>query len=338
MGSEDDTVIDVPAHQSIGWPLHDDSGVVTDSALEEQLELVRTKAVSQVAGVFGPASMTWRNNREAILFLAAGRALLLQLAHPWIAAAVAEHSTALTDPFVRFRRTFKVVFTMIFGTLDQAMAAARSLHRRHSLISGTLPEAAGPFAAGSPYYANNISALRWVSATLSDSAMVAHDLVLGPLCEADRAQFYTESLWFAGLFGIPSTLLPADYMGLNAYVGAMCDSDILTVSAAGRRIAAEIFAWRGSWFRIPGRYRVLTAGMLPERLRRDFGLNYADAEQRSSERALRLIRHAYRLLPTRLRYVGPYHEALQRLAGTPNPDLLTRFANRLWMGSPSLAD
>jgi uncharacterized protein (DUF2236 family) len=215
MGSEDYTVIDVPAHQSIGWPLHDDSGVVTDSALEEQLELVRTKAVSQVAGVFGPASMTWRNNREAILFLAAGRALLLQLAHPWIAAAVAEHSTALTDPFVRFRRTFKVVFTMIFGTLDQAMAAARSLHRRHSLISGTLPEAAGPFAAGSPYYANNISALRWVSATLSDSAMVAHDLVLGPLCEADRAQFYTESLWFAACLEFrPPCFLPTTWVSM----------------------------------------------------------------------------------------------------------------------------
>jgi uncharacterized protein (DUF2236 family) len=34
--------------------------------------------------------MTWRVNREAILFLAAGRALLLQLAHPWVAAAVAD--------------------------------------------------------------------------------------------------------------------------------------------------------------------------------------------------------------------------------------------------------
>ncbi len=168
--------------------------------------------------------------------------------------------------------------------------------------------------------------------------MVAHDLVLGPLCAADRAQLYAESQRFAGLFGIPRTLLPADYMGLNAYVAAMCDSDILTVSAAGRRVATEILAWRGSWFRIPATYRALTSGMLPERLRRDFGLPYADAEQRSSEHALRLIRHAYRLLPTRLRYVGPYHEARQRLAGRRDPDVLTRLANRLWMGSPSLAD
>jgi len=81
-------------YQGVGWPLHDDSGIVTATALEEQLELVRASSVSTAAGVFGPASMTWRMNREAILFLAAGRALLLQLAHPWIAAAVADHSGA----------------------------------------------------------------------------------------------------------------------------------------------------------------------------------------------------------------------------------------------------
>jgi uncharacterized protein (DUF2236 family) len=333
-----DRFIGHPTDQHFGWPLHDDFGIVTERDLEEQLELVRSNASSPVAGVFGPASVTWRMNREAILFLAAGRALLLQLAHPWIAAAVAEHSSALSDPIVRFHRTFKVVFTMVFGTMDEAFAAARRLHRRHCGIRGVLPDAVGPFKAGSPYHANNISALRWVSATLSDSAMAAHDLVLGPLCAADRAQLYAEGRRFAGLFGIPRTLLPADYMGLNAYVAAMCDSDILTVSAAGRRIATEILAWRGSWFRIPATYRALTSDMLPERLRRDFGLALADAEQRSSERALNLIRSTYRQLPTRLRYVGPYHEARQRLAGRRDPDVLTRLANRLWMGSPSLAD
>jgi len=80
----------------------------------------------------------------------------------------------------------------------------------------------------------------------------------------------------------------------------------------------------------------LTSGTLPERLRRDFGLSYSETERRSSERALNLIRRAYQLLPVRLRYVGPYHEAQQRLAGSANPDILTRIANRLWIGQPSL--
>src|SRR6266480_4558490 len=133
--------------QRLGWPLHDDSGIVSGALLEEQLELIRARVTSPLAGVFGPSSMTWRMNRESILFLAAGRALRLQLAHPWVAAAVADHSKALTDPVARFHRTFRVVFRMVFGTVDQAFAAARSLHRRHGSITGVLPEAVGPFEA-----------------------------------------------------------------------------------------------------------------------------------------------------------------------------------------------
>src|ERR1041385_4026088 len=187
--------------QHLGWPLHDDLGVVNEALLEEQLELIRARTASLLAGVFGPGSMTWRMNREPILFLAAGSPSLLQLAHPWVAAAVADHSKALTDPVARFHRTFKVVFTMVFGTVDQAFAAARSMHRRHESITGVLPEAVGPFEAGSSYRANNISAMQWVYATLSDSALAAHDLVFGPLDPADRARLYSESQLFAAMFG-----------------------------------------------------------------------------------------------------------------------------------------
>jgi uncharacterized protein (DUF2236 family) len=323
--------------QHFGWPLHDDSGPVTGTLLEEQLELIRAHTGSANAGVFGPSSMTWRMNREAILFMAAGRALLLQLAHPWVAAAVADHSKALTDPIARFRRTFKVVFTMVFGTVDQAFAAARSLHRRHGSITGVLPDAVGPFKAGSAYCANNISALRWVYATLSDSALAAHDLVLGGLDPAERARLYSESQRFAAMFGIPAHVLPTDYTGLSGYVQAMCDSDILTVSAAARHIAAQIFAPSRIW-RVPRTYMALTSGMLPERLRKNFGLAYGDTERHRSERAIGWIRRVYPVLPARLRYVGPYHEAQQRLAGRSNPDIPTRLANRLWIGQWSLAD
>jgi len=337
MSSADQRRDDNSDHR-LGWSLHDDLGVVSDTLLEEQLEFIRAHTGSAVAGVFGPTSMTWRMNREAILFLAAGRALLLQLAHPWIAAAVADHSRALTDPISRFHRTFKVVFTMVFGTVDQAFAAARSLQHRHSSITGVLLEAIGPFKAGSPYCANNISALRWVYATLSESALVAHDLVLGPLCPAERARLYSESQLFARMFGIPQNLLPAGYTGLNTYMQAMYESDILTVSAAARGVAVQIFAPSKTWLRVPKTYMALTSGMLPERLRRDFGLSYAEAERHLCERAVALVRRVYPHLPERLRHVGPYHEAQQRLAGRLKPDLPARLANRLWIGQRSLAD
>src|SRR5947209_18179731 len=84
--------------QRLGWPLHDGLGVVTAATPEEQLELIRARTLSPLAGVFGPASMTWRLNRDAILFLPAGQASLLQLPHPTVTASVADHSKPLTDP------------------------------------------------------------------------------------------------------------------------------------------------------------------------------------------------------------------------------------------------
>src|SRR3954449_12316270 len=110
------------------------------AALEQSLALVRSHAAGSKAGVFGPSSQIWRIDREAAVFLGAGRALLLQLAHPWVAAAIAQHSRSLADPIGRFHRTFSIVFTMVFGTTGQALAAARRLHRRHAAISGTLGE------------------------------------------------------------------------------------------------------------------------------------------------------------------------------------------------------
>src|SRR6201995_2745772 len=146
--------------------LSKDIPLLTDEDLESSLVAVRQAAAGPIEGIFGPASLTWRVDREAAVFLGAGRALLLQLAHPWVAAAIAEHSRTVDDPIGRFHRTFAVVFTMVFGTLDQALSAARALHRRHALIHGPLPITVGPFRAGSPYQANDLAALLWIYATL----------------------------------------------------------------------------------------------------------------------------------------------------------------------------
>jgi uncharacterized protein (DUF2236 family) len=144
----------------------DYSELASSEGLERELQRVRAAAAGDAQGVFGPRSFTWQIDRESAIFFGAGRALLLQLAHPWVAAAIKRHSNAFADPVGRFHRAFSTVFAMVFGTLDQSMNAARRLHRRHASITGRLPRTAGPFALGSPYHANTIPALRWVYATL----------------------------------------------------------------------------------------------------------------------------------------------------------------------------
>jgi uncharacterized protein (DUF2236 family) len=311
--------------------------LISESDLSSTLEIVRAEAAGSAEGIFGPASVTWRIDREAVIFLGAGRALLLQLAHPWVSAAIAEHSRTLADPIGRFHRTFELMFTMVFGSRDGALAAARRLHRRHAMITGALPDAIGPFAGGSAYHANDLAALRWVHATLVETAAMAHDLVLPPLAIEQRERYWAESRLFAGLFGLKLSDLPADWAAFADYNAAMAQSDTLTVSAAAREVAGQIFTG-GRWLRPPRWYLALSAGMLPERLRAGFAFDVDERDRRAADRALAWLRRIYPHLPTRLRYVGPYHEAQARLQGKAQPDLATRCLNRAWIGRPRLAD
>lgn len=306
--------------------------IVSGEDLERELREIEAHAPGRIEGVFGPASLTWRVHREATIFLGAGRALLLQLAHPWVAAAIAEHSRTLADPIGRFHRTFNITFTLVFGTLDQALRAARHLHRRHSAIQGVLPKAVGSFAAGSRYRANDVAALRWVYATLIESALMAHDLVLPAVTAQERELYYGESRRFAALFGVPASALPPDWAGFAAYCEAMGQPGSLAVSDAARAIAAEIFVGAGLCVRAPRWYKALTAQMLPPHLREGFELRGGDVEPRMAVQAVARARRLYPALPERLRHVGPYQEAMTRLAGRARPDLVTQLVNRLWIG------
>jgi uncharacterized protein (DUF2236 family) len=310
--------------------------MVDEKDLEAALDLVRARAAGAAAGVFGPDTLTWRIDREAVVFLGAGRALLLQLAHPWVAAAIAEHSKTLADPIGRFHRTFDIVFAMVFGSLDRALQSSRQLHRRHSMIVGEMPETVGPFAAGSRYCANDIPSLRWVHATLVESALMAHELVLPPFSAEERERYWAESRLFGALFGLTADDLPADWSGFIAYTAAMAQSETLTVSPAAREIAMQIFSGARPWLRPPRWYRALTARMLPERLRAGFGFELDAPEIQSADTALRWIKRVYPKLPDRLRYVGPYQEAQARLRGEPQLDWITRCLNRAWIGRPQM--
>ena len=69
--------------------MRDAPTLVDAASLERSLDGVCAQAAGPLAGVFGPASAIWQVDREALVFLGAGRALLLQLAHPWVATAIA---------------------------------------------------------------------------------------------------------------------------------------------------------------------------------------------------------------------------------------------------------
>jgi hypothetical protein len=76
--------------------------------------------------------------------------------------------------------------------------------------------------------------------------------------------------------------------------------------------------------------------MLPPHLREAFELRDRDVEPRLATQAIARARRIYPTLPERIRYVGPYQEAAERLAGRAQPDLVTQLINRLWIGRGSM--
>lgn len=302
--------------------------------LERHIDAATAHVRRPIEGIFGSDSVSWRINRESALFLGAGRAALLQLAHPWVAAALDQHSSLMAKPIARFHNTFRVVFTMIFGTAEQAFSAARSLYQLHTRITGEVPESVAGYDKGSRYEALHIPALKWVYATLIQSAVIAYEYVLPPLTEDERAQYYAESKVLAGLFGLPAHALPETWSGFEAYIEEMFASDALGVSKRSRYMAQGIMTGAGSWVHVPRWYRTLTAEWLPQRFRDEFGFKLG-ARGESSRGARVWLPRLYPKMPDGLRFVGPYQEAQNRLRGH-STGFLVRRSNAFWIGQPQM--
>ncbi|NJD29238.1 MAG: DUF2236 domain-containing protein [Chloroflexi bacterium] len=171
------------------------------------------------AGFYGPASEAWQLNREAMLLLGAGpRALLLQIAHPLVAAGVAEHSNFREDPWARLAGTLRSYLRIVYGTSEEARSEIRRLAELHRGVRGEVREPAARRRHGARYAARDPELGLWVHATLVDSTIVAYDTWIEPLSAARRRRFYDETVPVGRALGIPASLLPPDLDAFEAYV------------------------------------------------------------------------------------------------------------------------
>ena len=229
---------------------------------------------------FAGDSMIRRVHAEGVLLLGGGRALLMQIAHPAVARGVAEHSSFQGDRLGRLLRTLRPTLAIVFGSHAQAAEAARAIRRTHARV------------AGEGYAASDPALLLWVWATLVDTALLMHSLFVRPLRQ-DEAEAYLADMRAVGrALGIPSAHLPADLASFRAYVDATLTE--LTVGAQARAIARAIFDPGPILGPAMWGLRLLTAALLPAKMRAGFGLG----EARLASRALRYAAPAARrLLP-----------------------------------------
>ncbi len=239
-------------------------------------------------GLYGPRSEAWRLNREAMLLLGAGpRSLLLQIAHPAVAAGVNEHSDFRADPWRRLSATLRSYLTIVYGTTTAARAEIRRLNTLHRGISGP------------GYSARDPELSLWVHATLIDSTIIANDAWIEPMLRDRRAAFYAETRPIGRAFGVPEHLLPRDFDAFEAYVETMLSpGGPVEVSAVARELGLAVlrppleplapllpFGTVSGTFlaRLPvGAYSWTlwpAIGLLPDRIREAYGLSWGRRER-----------------------------------------------------------
>ena len=243
------------------------------------------------AGLYTDDSVTRRVNRENVLLLGGGRALLMQLAHPKVAAGVDEHSDFRADPLRRLRRTVRLTMAIVFGDGETVRAATRAVNQAHARVRGE------------GYRALDPELLQWVHATLVDSALVTYETFVRPLPREDREAFYEESKLLGTLLGIPREIFPATLADFRAYVARMLAGQTLHVGATARELSRLVV--RPRVMRLPGAvfvpFEIVTAGLLPERLRRDYGLPWTERRSRVYRLTVRSVPRVVALTPPVLR-------------------------------------
>jgi uncharacterized protein (DUF2236 family) len=257
-------------------------------------------------GMFSPETVTWRVNREAILLLGGGRALLLQVAHPLVAAGVIQHSSFETDPLGRLYRTIVVTTKIVFGDARTSAEAAEGLKRVHSGVTGVARN-------GSPYAANDPDLLLWVWATLVDTSLLIYRRYVGPLDDAEVERYYREQTRFAAAVGVPKGHYPPDYRAFRDYFQSTLSS--LRPTEDSHRIADSILRPPALPLRPLGPLaRLATVGLLPEELRARFGLEWSPRREQLLNASSATIRRLMPILPGFAREFPGARQARLRIA------------------------
>jgi uncharacterized protein (DUF2236 family) len=249
----------------------------------------------------GPGSITWTINSQVAVVAGWGRAILLQLAHPSIAAGVDDHSSFQLSVLSRCRRlhsTIGAMLSLTFGDPEQMIDAAARINAIHDRVNGRVPG-----SAREEYSAHDPDLQRWVHATLLESIPMTYALLVGPLTSRELDRYCSEAAIMEPLLGMPAGWLPRETAELDAYMRDMLAGDRLVVTDTSRRLArAMLFPprWYVAWpaFRA---MQVLTIGTLPPSIREAYGFEWTARDARAFARWTSLIRRSLRLLPARAR-------------------------------------
>jgi uncharacterized protein (DUF2236 family) len=269
-----------------------------------------------------PGGITWTIAGERIAVLTWPRAILLQLAHPLVAAGVAQHSgfrTSRFAPFVRLHATVRTMRELTFGTNDQAAAAVQRILGIHDRVNGALAGDAGAHARGARFSAHDPDLLLWVHATLIESHVRILEHVLRPFTANERDGYCRETASLAIVLGAARADVPTTWRQLQDYMTAEIESGRVAVGADARALAPAILRPPMGWLVWPLQHalELVTVGSLPAAIRADYGLAWDAKRERRRRQVLTIARRLRRFTPD---WMARWPEA--RLATDPRTPLL----------------
>ena len=279
----------------------------TDLFAHAPYPLANTLDYPDDPGLCGPSSVTWPVIGDAAAFIGGIRALLIQAAHPEVAAGVSDHSRYQEDPLGRLSRTSAYVTATSFGARPEVEAAVRLVRGAHRPVKGE-SHRGRKYAAGTPALA------AWVHNALTDSFLQAFQS-FGPrkLPSQEADTFVAEQTAIGGLLG-------ADPMPDTADALAHWIADHPDVGPSPGLVAAVDFVRNPPlpWHvRIPYRLMfVAAAATVPPRLRRILGVRRVPGAIVIGRLMIRALRWALGSSPS-------WHVSLVRV-GSPVPDGLFR--------------
>ena len=239
--------------------------------------------------LFPRGSIARRIDREAFILLGGAAALLLQIAHPLVAAGVAQHSRFREEPFGRLHRTLDSTLTVVFGEPDRARAALRRIDRRHATVAGTADD-------GRAYAARDPRLLLWVQTTLVLTSLRLYELVLGPLGSDERERYWSETKPIASALGIPEALLPLTLADLERFESGMLTDEVVP-DGTSHELARAIMRPVPLPDPLYAPLDALTAGLLPDALREPLGLCWRTRERLLFRAVIVALRFVRRIAP-----------------------------------------
>jgi uncharacterized protein (DUF2236 family) len=256
-------------------------------------------------GYFPRASSTLRrvHDERAVGLLYGQRALCIGALSPLNYVGTTEHTAAKVTPFKRLAHTANSFEAVMFGSSAEADRVLDAVQKMHERVSGTLPESAGPYPAGTRYDAFDPRLMLWTVAVMMDSAECFYDLLVRRLRDHERKTLWQDYIRFGELFGMPREVIPRTYSDFRTYYDGVLAGDEIWLTDEARRVG------RFTAFEIPMRgymqpakrlHDLIMLGSLPPRVRRIYRLPWTPAHALAFDVVTSALRLARPALPAQL--------------------------------------